>query len=620
MITLTSKYDRFLLYFLAVGTVFLIPFVQTSGTMDPNVLIRFCLLGALIVLLSIPLILRLTATCPETCHTLLSRAIFPSIILFSLITYLSFFSSHSFSEWIFEALKTTLFFAFIFEAVLVFLLNREYLLLFSKFMIINTIILGIIGLLQYYFNILDFSPSPTMPHGLMWHRNQYAEFLFLSSSFIVYGFLRLPGYWRHGAVVSLILCLYNIIISTTRSVWLAIVVSGIFCVVMSRFTRRPDLKQQQPTNRRNNKKKKSAKTSQTELYILIAVLVLGIALATFVINNVELRTGDNGRLNWWINSVKMILDHPLLGVGAGNWKIIFPLYGYRTTPETVAIIQPHNDYIWILAEIGIFGFIFYISIYIFALYYIYHIRKLSDDAESRLKAMVMCFVLVGYAIFSFFCYPRERIEHTVYLALILAVIIETYHSQFNVRRRIPSVISFSILISTALLSLLAIYDGFNRIHSENQLKDAHFSRRNLDYPEIIDVVDKVINPFYTVHRFNNPLRGYTGYAHVILGEYPKAIEDFEKALEEFPYNVKVLNNLAFAYSQVNNYDKAIACYKKSLMIFPDDEDVQIALADVYYMMGDFENTFDILIKLDPTGQSLKILKFIETHEKLLEFK
>ena len=76
------------------------------------------------------------------------------------------------------------------------------------------------------------------------------------------------------------------------------------------------------------------------------------------------------RLTLWTKSLSMVKEAPLLGVGLGQWKIALPLYGriekYEISDRGIKEIifqRPHNDYVWVLSEIGVLGLTFYLSIY-----------------------------------------------------------------------------------------------------------------------------------------------------------------------------------------------------------------------------------------------------------------
>ena len=64
-----------------------------------------------------------------------------------------------------------------------------------------------------------------------------------------------------------------------------------------------------------------------------------------------------------------------------------------------------------------------------------------------------------------------------------------------------------------------------------------------------------------------------GEEYIEKGDYDKAIECFEKALEECPEDKKweILDYLGFCYYSKEDYDKAIKYLKESLKVCPEDK-------------------------------------------------
>ena len=68
--------------------------------------------------------------------------------------------------------------------------------------------------------------------------------------------------------------------------------------------------------------------------------------------------GHNGH---YISAYKMFLDNKILGVGVKNFRNICSDERYYTDVGSCAT-HPHNTYVQILAETGIIGFLFLITI------------------------------------------------------------------------------------------------------------------------------------------------------------------------------------------------------------------------------------------------------------------
>ena len=65
------------------------------------------------------------------------------------------------------------------------------------------------------------------------------------------------------------------------------------------------------------------------------------------------------RLALWESTIAMIEEHPLLGVGWGNYWLAYPEYNFFIEDADVVIFHAHDMYIHIPAEVGIPGGILY---------------------------------------------------------------------------------------------------------------------------------------------------------------------------------------------------------------------------------------------------------------------
>jgi len=104
-------------------------------------------------------------------------------------------------------------------------------------------------------------------------------------------------------------------------------------------------------------------------------------------------THAEGRLVYWHASWQMICDHPLFGVGLGNWPAVYHQY-VRHNYSTSIPARPHNDYLWIAAEQGIPAALAYILLIALS------IRRSRDP---RITASIIVF-----AVISLVSYPMER--------------------------------------------------------------------------------------------------------------------------------------------------------------------------------------------------------------------
>lgn len=69
------------------------------------------------------------------------------------------------------------------------------------------------------------------------------------------------------------------------------------------------------------------------------------------------------RLTFLLNSIEIIKNHPLLGVGTGDFPTEYKKINEIKTPNAYLPKQPHNMYILVLVQTGLLGFLSLLSIF-----------------------------------------------------------------------------------------------------------------------------------------------------------------------------------------------------------------------------------------------------------------
>ncbi len=74
---------------------------------------------------------------------------------------------------------------------------------------------------------------------------------------------------------------------------------------------------------------------------------------------------------------------------------------------------------------------------------------------------------------------------------------------------------------------------------------------------------------------------YDGLLYQIQGEFEKAKNEYEKAIELNPEHINAINNLGCLYLDMHQFEKAENYFKRVLELDPDDELVRINLENLY---------------------------------------
>ena len=112
------------------------------------------------------------------------------------------------------------------------------------------------------------------------------------------------------------------------------------------------------------------------------------------ITNTTTDASNLGRFDVWISSINMFKDHPVTGVGIGQWRTIYEA-SYRLPTENQHLYHAHNNFIQLFGEVGLLGLlgvlIFYGSIVVdnFVVWF-----KNRDPYSLCAMIAVICYVFV----------------------------------------------------------------------------------------------------------------------------------------------------------------------------------------------------------------------------------
>ena len=113
----------------------------------------------------------------------------------------------------------------------------------------------------------------------------------------------------------------------------------------------------------------------------------------------EADTSVSMRLDMWTGALDMLWDHPVLGIGWGAFKYMYPVYNEFIQQAGITIYHAHNMFFNIAAETGLAGFVFFLW---FLFGYGWHgLKLLRSDGVShfdRAVAMTMSAAVISQAV------------------------------------------------------------------------------------------------------------------------------------------------------------------------------------------------------------------------------
>jgi O-antigen ligase len=142
--------------------------------------------------------------------------------------------------------------------------------------------------------------------------------------------------------------------------------------------------------------------------------------------------GGTGRLDLWGIALDMSSDHPVLGVGAGNFQVEEPAYATRSTtllrPDLVVDTPKvaHNTYLHVLAEFGWIGLALLLGLIVASLAHAWRAVRFFERARLRDLEMLTRGIVVGtVGMLAAFAFISAQYEKQLWLLLGLAASLST---------------------------------------------------------------------------------------------------------------------------------------------------------------------------------------------------
>ena len=482
--------------------------------------------------------------------------------------------------------------------------------LFIKSVIVFSIITVLIAfyqILKIYFSGKSFFENIEMINATNGNKNSLSSILFLTLPFVI-GSVFLTKPWKIVSVVLIFIIMVLFWVIQAKAVIAAFIIFLIlFLFLFLKF------------------RKNAVNKHYTKIILIAAALIIVVASIITVQNKQTFYRITNPRtiflrFSAWENSALMIKDNFFFGVGAGNWQVQFPKYGLdkfvdidKAVKDGIITYQrPHNDFLWVFCEQGVFGLLAYILIFATILFYLYKLLKKSEKWDDKWLYASFFAAIAGYIMIAFVDFPLERIEHQLLLFLMFSIITAHYYNLLKTDKtskktmvKLPVLIIF--LVVPVLFSFII---SVSRCSGEYHTHKMYDARSAANWKLMVKEADKAVSSYYVMDPMSVPISWYKGVALFSSGNINKAKTSFENAYKIHPYNIHVLNNLASCYESMGEHKKAEEFYLKALSISSDFEEARLNLSAVYFNMKDYEKAFEIIDKCDVNCVDPKYQSFL----------
>lgn len=442
--------------------------------------------------------------------------------------------------------------------------------------------------------------------GMMSNVNLFAGYLLLLLPWCLCAAVELAGGWRMVAAVASAATVAVLTVLQSRAAWLALAVAAVLSAV-TLFRRRRQLDLAPRLGRGVAACTAGLAVAAVGLGgLAFTDTAAGRALHRLLITRPHQQEGptDGGRTMVWGIAADMAAAHPVTGVGGGNFTI--RMHEHLRDPGSGEVrdfsnlmsdnwLHPHNDFLEVLAEHGLAGFLAFAAVFLFALGGLRRVLAGDPTVTDARMALASLGALVGYLVFSCLDFPLDRVSHQAVLAVHLAVAVLLVRDQRPTAAARPVRLPGWLVAPPVMAALvLGLSYATAALSQEWAVMEARRAQRDGDWRAMRDAARRGTTPWKSLDPLAVPVAMFEGLAELELGDLPAATAAFERALAANPNRLATLQNLGAAYAQGGRLDDAVDLFAIAADRYPQRVELRHNLAMALVEAGRFDEAIAVI--------------------------
>lgn len=280
------------------------------------------------------------------------------------------------------------------------------------------------------------------------------------------------------------------------------------------------------------------------------------------------------RVEDWYVGWEMLKEHPIVGIGLGNYKIKFLDYraellntarGRNFGDKIPRAAQAHNEYVQFGAELGIIGIITILASLGFLLKNLFTRVAGSRDKKIQLLGIGLIAGIIGFLVHSTVSFPAHLPASSYAFVVLIGLINSGAFGKPDYQlnpSRLTRYLVFGVLAILAIsVSVFAYRDWRANILMGKGKNQVQYGNYRIAKDRLQKSIKLDFRPRHTYY--------YLGVAERELGNDQKALEYFKKSRGQFePYNLWL--QLGTLYLREGKVDKAKANLKKFIATGPEN--------------------------------------------------
>ena len=318
---------------------------------------------------------------------------------------------------------------------------------------------------------------------------------------------------------------------------------------------------------------------------------------------ISISTNDgsvNQRLRYYEDVFTHMKSNPLFGTGLGNWKLKSIEYDSKDIVGYIVPYHAHSDFIQLGAELGIFGFLLYLGIFLWAVYYSYIIIRYSKISLNEKVFVFLLIVSLGvYSVDANLNFPIARPQVLVVWTTIMSLIMIFYQKhKFQTQKANLKINNLFFFLSILILPICFIVTNtvFKSLKGQMfLLQDFNSNQYNIPLNLVENIVPDIPNITVTTIPINSVKARYFFNAN----KYEKALRLIDNGTGANPYLFysEILKSQIF--EEQGKLDSAKYYAKKAFFGLPNNELHSTRYMNLLNITGDrksLDEAFDLLTK------------------------
>ncbi|EFK58073.1 O-antigen polymerase [Sphingobacterium spiritivorum ATCC 33861] len=311
---------------------------------------------------------------------------------------------------------------------------------------------------------------------------------------------------------------------------------------------------------------------------LFSIIIFFLFFAVSYYSQIKTQSVD-GRIFIYKNTLNMIMDNPVFGVGLGKFKSEYNLYQsewFESNPDDHfnSLIasntkSPFNEYLLITSELGIIGLLIFGVLTLVIISYSLKTLRCTGNGKEKIVKIASIGSLISIYICSLFSYPTADSSILLLIIFFLTLLNFNQRNVFHISNFSLGVIiqcCFSLIILYNITEVYICHRKWER--AANCAENGYFNER------------AYINIYHRLQSNSNFLYNY-GVELLFNNKVEESVRVLEESRKYYT-DSDVMVFLGDGYMILNNLDKSEESYLKAVYMVPKKFIPKYALLQFYW--------------------------------------